>query len=85
MAAAFDNLELALSGVRDLWRTDIFVFIAAEYKKWIPGLTQADLVVDPELYAKLKQEVHLRGLPPSLDLPAETDANLRRVSGPIER
>ena len=67
------------------WKSDVFEFVSKEYKKWIPGLTQADLSADPDLYAKFTREVSSRGLPEWLDVPTEYDANLRRITDPVER
>ena len=67
------------------WRTDVFDFVAKEYKKWIPGLTQADLSVDDDLYLKFARETWKRGLPDGLDVPTEHEATLRRITDPIER
>jgi hypothetical protein len=67
------------------WKADVFDFVAKEYKKWIPGLTQADLAVDRGLYVKFAEQVGIRGLPSTLDVPTEPDAIMRRITDPVER
>jgi hypothetical protein len=67
------------------WRTNVFEFVAAEYIRWIPGLTQAHLMVDVELHRFLLTQVCLQGLPKWLDVPAEREARIRNITDPVER
>ena len=68
------------------WKTDVFEFVRDEYGKWIPGLTQAHLKdADLDLYRFFTKQVSLQGLPAWLDVPSEPDAELRKITDPVER
>jgi hypothetical protein len=66
------------------WRWNVFDFVRREYGKWIPGLTQAHLKFDRELYRFFTRQISLEGRPDNLDVPSENEAVLRRASSRAE-
>jgi len=68
------------------WTTSVFEFVQAEYGKWIPGLTQGHLKsADEGLWSFFSKRVSTHGLPNWLDVPSEPDAELRKITDPVER